>query len=137
MKNLMVLFILSVSDWKYPFWANLIEKFKFVCYSRKLVASLIRICNSVVLFAFSVFDRKHLFWPKLSTKKIKIASLTWNFAPTIIQKIFEITSYKIAHYSKSLNSVFKEFLNSVLNLLSAKFSFWQGDWALGYYCIKF
>ena len=30
MQNLVVLFTFSVFDWKYPFWANLVQKIKIV-----------------------------------------------------------------------------------------------------------
>ena len=30
MQNSMVMFILSVFDWKYPFWANLVQKVKII-----------------------------------------------------------------------------------------------------------
>ena len=33
MQNSMVMFILSVFDWKYPFWANLVQKIKIVTLS--------------------------------------------------------------------------------------------------------
>ena len=33
----------SVSDWKYPFWVNLVQKLKIVCLSCNLVLRLIQI----------------------------------------------------------------------------------------------
>ena len=54
------------------------------------------------------------------------------FPETIIYKIFETNSCKIAHYRKSLVYVFKRFL-----LLLRKYSFLQEDWALGYHSMKF
>ena len=41
-------------------------------------------------------------------------------------------SCKIAHYGKSLISVFQEFSASI-----TKLSFWKEDWALGYHFMKF
>ena len=43
MQNSMVMFILSVFDWKYPFWANLVQKVKIISLSWNLVPTLIRI----------------------------------------------------------------------------------------------
>ena len=45
MQNSMVMFILSVFDWKYPFWANLVQKIKIISWSWNLVTRLIRICR--------------------------------------------------------------------------------------------
>ena len=39
---------------------------------------------------------------------------------------------QVAHYRKSLISVFQEFL-----LVLTKFLFWQEHWALGYYFFDF
>ena len=44
-QNSMVLFFYSVFDWKYPFWANLVEKVKIISWSWNLVVRLIRICR--------------------------------------------------------------------------------------------
>ena len=40
--NSMVTFTFSVLDQKYPFWANLVQKYKIVCLSWNLVPRLIR-----------------------------------------------------------------------------------------------
>ena len=45
MQNSMVMFF-SVIDWKYPFWANLVQKIKFVNLSWNLADRLIRICRN-------------------------------------------------------------------------------------------
>ena len=45
MQNSMVMFILSVFDWKYPFWANLVQKVKIISLSWNLVPRVIRICK--------------------------------------------------------------------------------------------
>ena len=45
MQNSMVMFILSVFDWKYPFWVNLVKKIKIISWSGNLVARLIWICR--------------------------------------------------------------------------------------------
>ena len=43
-QNLMVMFNFFVFDWKYPFWANLVQKVKIISWSWNLVARLIWIC---------------------------------------------------------------------------------------------
>ena len=44
MQNSMVMFTFSVFDRKYPFWTNLISKFKIVSLEWNLICGLIRIC---------------------------------------------------------------------------------------------
>ena len=41
MDNSMVIFNFSIFDWKYPFWVNLVQKFKIVSLSGNLVPRLI------------------------------------------------------------------------------------------------
>ena len=45
MQNSMVVFTFSVLDWKYPFWANLVQKIKIVSLSWNLRIRLIGICR--------------------------------------------------------------------------------------------
>ena len=45
MENSMVIFNFSIFDWKYPFWVNLVQKFKIVSLSGNLVPRLIWICR--------------------------------------------------------------------------------------------
>ena len=127
MQNSMILFTFFVFEWKYPFWANLVQKVKIISWSWNLVARLIRICriqwccslfcfwveipflgkfgpknqnchfklkigtytnsnmqNSMILFTFFVLERKYPFWANLF-QKIKIVTLSWNLAPTLIR----------------------------------------------------
>ena len=53
MQNSMVMFKFFVFDWKYPFWANLIQKVKIISWSLNLVARLIRIC--IIQWCCSLF----------------------------------------------------------------------------------
>ena len=46
MKNSVTAFTLSAFEWKYPFWANLVQKAKIVSLIWNLVASLIQICRN-------------------------------------------------------------------------------------------
>ena len=41
----MVVFILIVLDWKYPFWTNLVQKIEIVSLNWNLGFMLIRICR--------------------------------------------------------------------------------------------
>ena len=45
MQNSIMLFSFFVFEWKYPFWANLVQKVKIISWSLNLVARLIRICR--------------------------------------------------------------------------------------------
>ena len=51
----MVVFAFSVLDWKYPFWANLVQKFEIVSLSQNLVLRLIWICSIQWWFHFICF----------------------------------------------------------------------------------
>ena len=45
MQNSMMLFTFFVFDWKYPFWANLVQKIRIINLSWNLVPRLIQICR--------------------------------------------------------------------------------------------
>ena len=52
-----VLYSISISDWKYPFCANLVQKIEIISLSSSLVPRLIRICRIqwwCSLFPFSI-----------------------------------------------------------------------------------
>ena len=59
MQNSMMLFSFLVFDWKYPFWANLVQKVKIISWSWNLVARLIRIC--IIEWCCSLFG----FWVEI------------------------------------------------------------------------
>ena len=85
MQHSMVVYIFCVFDWKYPFWANSIQKLKIVGLNKKLVVLLIQIyriqCDvhffsfkpeiPLVVVTFSIFNKKHLILVNL-VHKIKI-----------------------------------------------------------------
>ena len=84
-QNSKVMLIPSVFDWKYLFWANLVQKVKIVSWSWNLVARLIQICRiKWCCFIFFVFEWKYLFWGNL-VQKFKIVTLSWNLVPTLIR----------------------------------------------------
>ena len=84
MQNSMLMFILSVFDWKYPFAANLAQKFKIISWSRNLVARLIWICGIQWYCSLFVLEWKYPFWANL-VQKIKSVILSWYLVPTPIR----------------------------------------------------
>ena len=85
MQNSMMLFSFFVFEWKYPFWANLVEKFEIVTLCWNLVARLIRTCKIQWWCSFFfVFDWKYRFWSNL-IQKIKIISWSLNLVARLIR----------------------------------------------------
>ena len=105
-----MLFSFFVFEWKYPFWANLVQKIKIISLSWNLVPTVIRICRiqwRCSLFSFSAGNT--LFgqiWSKLSiftvfflfpirnalflenlVQNVKVVSLRLNSLATIFCKI--------------------------------------------------
>ena len=68
MQNSMALSSLSVFDWKYPFWASLVEKVKIVRLNWNLVASLIDYVEFNGVAHFFLFRPEILFLGKFSPK---------------------------------------------------------------------
>ena len=96
----MVLFIVSVLDQKYLFYANLVQNIKIVSLRWNLLSRLIRICKIIsfekaefdgdfiflsffLFFFFFAWDEKSLFWTNLF-QKIKIFRLSWNLLSRLI-----------------------------------------------------
>ena len=82
MQTSMLMFVLSVFDWKYPFWVNLVQKVKIMSWSRNLVAGLIRICRiqwycSLFLFLVEIpfLDK---FGPKNQNSCFKLKFCTYS-----------------------------------------------------------
>ena len=85
MQNSMVMFTFSSFDWKYHFWANLVQKIKIVSLSWNLGPRLIQICRIQWCYSFFfVSDRNSPFWVNL-VQKIRIVSLSWNLVPSLIR----------------------------------------------------
>ena len=85
MQNSMMLFTFFVFEWKYLFWANLVQKnqnfhfkLKFGTYTNSNMQ------NSMVMFIFLVFDRKYPFLANL-VEKVKIISWSLNLVARLIQ----------------------------------------------------
>ena len=66
MQNLIVVFILFVSDWKYLFWTNSVQKIIIVSLSWNLGPILIRICR--IQWRCSLFLFFFHFWQTWSKK---------------------------------------------------------------------
>ena len=73
MQNSMVMFILSVFDWKYPFWANLVQKIKIVTLSWNLVPTLIRTCRIQWWCSFFLFLIGNSLFGQIWSKKSKLS----------------------------------------------------------------
>ena len=110
MQNSMVMFILSVFDWKYPFWANLVQKIKIISWSLNLVARLIRICwiqwccslfsfwtgsallgqiwSKLSYLQFFLFPIRNALFLENLVQNVKVVSLRLNLLATIFCKIY-------------------------------------------------
>ena len=98
MQNSVMLFTFFVFEWKYLFWANLVQKVKIISWSWNLVARLIWICwiqwccslfsfltgsallgqiwSKLSIFTvFFVSDQKCPFWGKFGPKYQKFTSI--------------------------------------------------------------
>ena len=82
MQNSVIIFTFSASDWKYPFWANLLQKFEIISLSWNLVPKLIEIYRIQWLCSFYL---EISFLGKFSPKKTKIFSFYWNLVLRLIQ----------------------------------------------------
>ena len=73
MQNSMVMFILSVFDWKYPFWANLVQKVKIISLSWNLVPRLIRVCRIQWWYSLFLFLIGNTLVRQIWSKKSKLS----------------------------------------------------------------
>ena len=73
MQNSMVMFIFFVFDWKYPFWANLVQKVKIISWSWNLVARLIRICRIQWCCSLFLFLSGNTLFGQIWFKKSKLS----------------------------------------------------------------
>ena len=80
MQNSMVMFILSVFDWKYPFWANLVQKVKLICLSWNLVPRLIRIWWIQWWCSLFLFLIENMLFGQIWSRKLKssVQGETWH-----------------------------------------------------------
>ena len=73
MQNSMVMFIFLVFAWKYPFWANLVQKIKIVTLSLNLVPTLIRTCRIQWWCSFFWFLSGNTLFGQIWSKKSKLS----------------------------------------------------------------
>ena len=64
---------ISVLHWKYPFFANLVPKFKFVCLKLNLVPRLIRICKFRWWGSLFLFSTGNILFGQIWSKKSKLS----------------------------------------------------------------
>ena len=67
----MMLFIFFVFKWKYPFWANLVQKIKIISLSWNLVPRLIRICWSQWWCSLFLFLIGNMLFGQIWSRKWK------------------------------------------------------------------
>ena len=84
MQNSMMMFIFSVFDYKYPFWAHLFQKVKIISWSWNLGARLIWICRIKWCWSLFLFLNGNILFAQIWSKKSKIISLSWNLVPALI-----------------------------------------------------
>ena len=72
MQNLMDLFTFSLFDWKYCFWANLVQKVKITSWSWNLVPRLIRIFRIQWWSSLFVFLIGNTLFEQICSKKLKL-----------------------------------------------------------------
>ena len=68
----MVMFTFSFFDWKYPFWANLVQKVKLISWSWNLVPRLIRICRIQWGYSLFLFLSGNILFGQIWFKKSKL-----------------------------------------------------------------
>ena len=70
MQNSVVIFTFTVLDWKYPFWANWVQKVKIISSSWNFVPTLLRICKIQRRCSlFFVLNHKGAFFDKFGPKR--------------------------------------------------------------------
>ena len=85
MRNAMVMFTFSVFDCKYPFWANLAQKFKVLTVRWNFVHRLILIPRNQWGCLLFLFTKKNTLSRANLVPKFKIACLKWDLVPRLIR----------------------------------------------------
>ena len=73
MQNSVMLFTFFVFKWKYPFWANLVQKMKMISLSWNLVPRLIRICRIQWWCSLFLFLIENTYFEQIWLKKLKLS----------------------------------------------------------------
>ena len=91
----MVVLTFSVSEWKYPFWANLVQKISIISLSWNLVPTLVRICRIQWRCSLFLFLSGNTLFRKIWSKnqyhqlKLKFGTLTnSNMQNSVVMFIF-------------------------------------------------
>ena len=106
--NSMVMLTFSVLHWKYPFWANSVQK---NLHKLKFGTEYnLSILNLIIIFTFSFLDRKHPFWGKL-VQKLKF--------------LFKV-EFDTQTYSNMQNLMMM--MMFIFSVLDQKYTFWK-NWS--------
>ena len=73
MQNSMVIFTFSVSECKYPSWANLVLKIKIISLSSNLVPALIQTCRIQWWYSLFLFLIRNTLFGQIWSKKSKLS----------------------------------------------------------------
>ena len=85
MENSMIVFIACLLDWKYPYWACLVEKMKVVSFSWNLVLSLTHIWRVQWLCSLFLFMNRNILFVANLFQKIKIVCWSQNLETSLIR----------------------------------------------------
>ena len=92
MQNSMMLLTFFVFDWKYSFWANLVQKVKIISFIWNLVPKLVRVCRIqwwCSLFWFltgnTLFGQIWSIWSELSDQAEIVKTLLWKLINIFLQ----------------------------------------------------
>ena len=85
MQYAMMLFSFFVFEWKYPFWANFVQKIKINNLSWNLVPTLIWISKIQWWCSLFLFLIRNTFFGQIWTK-VKIISISWNLVPRLFRR---------------------------------------------------
>ena len=82
MQNSMMLLTLFIFEWKYPFWANLVQKIKIISLSWHLIPILIQTCRIQWWSSLFMFLIRNIFfgqiWPKSPNYQFKLKFGNYN-----------------------------------------------------------
>ena len=141
MRNSMIMFTFFVLEWKYPFWANLVQKIKIASLSWNLAPTLIRICRIQwwCLF-FLCFIGNTLFgqvWPKKS--KLLVEVKIWylhnsNMQNSIMLFSFFVFEWKYPFWANLVQKV--KIISWIWNLVARLIRICRIQWCCSLFCFS-
>ena len=138
MQNSMVMFIFFVFDWKYPFWANLVQKVKIISWSWNLVARLIRIWRIQWWCSFFLFlIGNTLFgqiWSKKSNYQLKLkfgSQTNSNMQNSMMLFTFFVFEWKYSFWANLVQKI--KIISWSWNLVPGLIRIFRIQW----YCSRF